>query len=157
MLCELPRLLFYLLAILRNVLRNIYQNFAPRSSVVCSYRWEIGSSKKRPLIGQYKHVQWPSARTRHGLHGIHVHMVYIGVFLAVDLDANKQLIHQGGRFGQGKTLVFHNVAPMARRIADTHQYGFVFSLGASKGLLAPGVPIDGVIGMLQQVGRRFKL
>jgi hypothetical protein len=40
------------------------------------------------------------------------------------------------------------MAPMAGRVTNAHQDQFVFGFGFVKGFFAPGVPVNGVIGVL---------
>ena len=49
-------------------------------------------------------------------------------------------------------LVLHHVAPVAGRIADREKDRLVFRPGPREGLVPPGIPVDGIAGMLQQVG-----
>src|SRR5210317_1811419 len=49
----------------------------------------------------------------------------------------------------------HYVAPVTGRIADRQQDRFARCTGELEGLRAPWVPIDGIVGMLQQVGAGF--
>src|SRR5438874_9378287 len=49
----------------------------------------------------------------------------------------------------------HHVTPMAGGIADRQKDQLVLRLGAGQRLRPPRIPIDGVILMLKQIGRRF--
>jgi hypothetical protein len=44
---------------------------------------------------------------------------------------------------------------MTGRVSDAEKDGFVFGLRASQRLVAPGVPIDWIVSVLQQIGARF--
>lgn len=48
-----------------------------------------------------------------------------------------------------------DMSPMASGIADGEEYGFVFGGGFGKGGVAPWHPVDGVVGVLEQVGGFF--
>src|SRR5690606_11467358 len=52
-------------------------------------------------------------------------------------------------------LVGHHVAPVARRVADREQHRHVPPPRLGERLVAPGVPVDRVVGVLAQVGRRL--
>jgi hypothetical protein len=81
-------------------------------------------------------------------------VVEIGALLPVDLDVDEELVH-GRRDGLVlERLVLHHVAPVARRVADGEEDGFVLRLRLVQGLGAPGVPVDGVVRVLEQVGGR---
>src|SRR5262249_51508072 len=49
-------------------------------------------------------------------------------------------------------FAFHDVAPVAGRVADREQDGFVLGSGAGEGFLAPGGPVDRVVRVLEKVG-----
>ncbi len=44
---------------------------------------------------------------------------------------------------------------MAGRIADGEEYGFVLFFGQFKGLGAPGIPVDRVMGVLKEIWTTF--
>jgi hypothetical protein len=43
------------------------------------------------------------------------------------------------------------MAPVTGGVANAEKDGFVFGAGAGERFLAPGIPIDGVLGVLEQV------
>jgi len=49
------------------------------------------------------------------------------------------------------------MAPVASGIADADQNRFLLPTGFFQGFRLPGVPLDGVVGVLKQVGRTFVL
>src|SRR5690606_3815592 len=65
------------------------------------------------------------------------------------------LVHLGGDRFVLERLALHHVAPMARRVADGEEDGLVLALRALEGLVAPRVPIDGVVRVLPQVRARL--
>ena len=83
----------------------------------------------------------------------HVGSVHVGTLLAVHLDRDEAVVHQlcDGRVLEGFPL--HDVAPVTGRITDRQEDGFVFLARLGKGLLSPRVPVDGVVRVLEQVGR----
>ncbi len=84
-----------------------------------------------------------------------VDLVEVGPFLAVDLDVDEKPVHQlGGRLVLER-LVRHHVAPVAGRVADREQHRLVLAARALEGLVAPGVPVHRVGGVLLQVGGGF--
>ena len=114
---------------------------------------KIGAPEKRFELGGQPDVQRPAARAGAGLHVGHVNAVHVGALLAVEFDRHEILVQLGGDGGVFKTLVRHDVAPVAGGVADGEQDGFVLGAGAGKGGLAPLQPIHGIIGMLAKVGR----
>jgi hypothetical protein len=118
-------------------------------------RWKIGAREKRPLIGRQKHGQRPAPRAAHELDHQLVDVIQIGALFAVDLDGYEFVVHLAGDAGVLERLALHDVAPVTSRIADGQENGLVSGLGFAERLFAPGEPIDGVICVLLQIGRRF--
>src|SRR5690606_10341136 len=75
--------------------------------------------------------------------------------LAVDLDVDEQLVHQRRDLFVFEALMSHHMAPVAGRVADREKDRLVLLARLAQRLFAPGVPIDRVVGMLQQVGARL--
>ena len=113
---------------------------------------EVGAAVERHALGVEEHVQRPAAVAGHRLHRLHVDRVDVGALLAVDLDADEVLVHELRRLGVLERLVLHHVAPVAGRVADREQDRLVLGAGARERLLAPRVPVDGVVLVLEQVG-----
>ena len=115
-------------------------------------RRKIGAAEKRLRLGREEHRQRPSAAPGDHLHRFHIDVVEVGALLAIDLDGDEILVHQARDAFVLERLALHHVAPMARRISDRQQDGFVFRFGARERLLAPRIPIDGIVGVLAQIG-----
>ena len=49
-------------------------------------------------------------------------------------------------------LALHDVAPMARRVADREEDRLVLAACFFESFRAPGIPVHGIVGVLQQVG-----
>ena len=62
------------------------------------------------------------------------------------------LVHDAGDRLVFERLAFHDVAPVAGRIADAEQDRLVLVPGAAERFFAPGVPIDRIVRVLKQVG-----
>ena len=116
---------------------------------------EVRAAVKRLRVGGQKHVQRPAALQAHGVHGIHVNLVHVGPFLAVDFDAHKMRVHHRRHRLVLKRLPLHYVAPVAGRVANAHQNGLLFGLRPAQGLGAPRVPVHRIVGVLLQVGAGF--
>src|SRR5688572_28744442 len=65
------------------------------------------------------------------------------------------LIHVARDFLVLKTLALHDVAPVAARIADREKDQLALTFCLFQGLGPPRVPIDWVVGMLQEVRAGF--
>jgi hypothetical protein len=80
---------------------------------------------------------------------LHVDAVNIGAFFAVNFDVDETLIREGGSFGVFKRLVRHNVAPVTCRVTYAEKNGLVFNSGFCQSLIAPRIPVNGVVGVLE--------
>ena len=49
-------------------------------------------------------------------------------------------------------VLLGHMSPMAGGIADGKEYGLVLRYCTGEGFIAPGIPVDGVMDMLQEVG-----
>ena len=113
---------------------------------------EVGAGEERVTVGRHEHGHRPAALAGHRLRCRHVDAVDVGALLAVDLDADVALVHEPGDARVLERLVRHDVAPVARAVADGEQDRAVLGARALERLVAPRVPVHGVRGMLQQVG-----
>ena len=114
---------------------------------------EVGAGEERHAVGGEEGVQRPAAVPGHGLHGVHVDRVDVRALLAVDLDAHEALVHQRGDLRVLEGLALHHVAPVAGGVADRDEDRLLLVARAAERLLAPRVPVDGVLRVLEQVGR----
>ena len=118
-------------------------------------RWEIGAPEEGLAVRRQEERHGPAALAGEGLHGGHVDAVDVGTLLAVDLDVDEVLVHDVGGLARLEGFVGHDVAPVAGAVAHRKEDGLVLGAGLLEGLIAPGVPVDGVLGVLQQVGAGF--
>ena len=86
---------------------------------------------------------------------VHVDRVEVGPLFAVDLDADEALVHDPCGEGVLEGLVLHHVAPVAGRVPDREQDRPVLVARAGQRLLAPGVPVDRIAGVLLEIRRRL--
>ena len=116
----------------------------------------VGRGKVRPAVeglevGGEEDRHRPAAVPGHRLHGRHVDLVEVGPLLAVDLDVDEVLVHQGGDGRVLEALALHDVAPVAGRVADREEDRLVLGLRPGERLGAPGIPVDRVVRVLEQV------
>ncbi len=116
---------------------------------------DVGAGKEGLALGRHEDGQGPAAAARHDLADAHVDPVHVGPLLAVDLDADEGLVHEPGHLGILEGLVGHDVAPVARGVPDGEEDRLVFRPGTLKGLVGPGVPVHGVVGVLEKIGALF--
>ena len=127
------------------------QQLPERGHAVARPVGEVGAAEEGPTVGGQEDAHGPAALAGQGLHGVHVDGVEVGPLLAVDLDGHEVRVEVGRRGLVLERLALHDVAPVAGRVADGEEDGPVELAGAGQRLLTPGVPVHGVVGVLQQV------
>ena len=116
-------------------------------------RRKVGPAVERTTLGREEERQRPSAAARHHLDGLHVDVVDVGPFLAVDLDGDEIAVQGIGDALRLEGLVLHDVAPVTGRVSDRQEDGFFFGARLLEGFRAPGIPVDGVVLVLEEVRR----
>ena len=89
----------------------------------------------------------PPAAARDELRGCHVDLVDVRAFLAVYLDVHEMGVHDGRDIRIGEHLPFHDVAPVAGRIAHGKEDGLFLPPRAVDRFPAPGIPVHRIVGM----------
>ena len=97
------------------------EDVAPAGHAHARVGREVGAGVERHLLGRQEHVQRPASGSGHRLAGVHVDRVEVGPLLAVELDADEELVHQRRGLGVLERLALHHVTPVARRVADRQQ------------------------------------
>ena len=113
---------------------------------------EVGAAVERVAVRGEPDAEGPAALAGEGLHRFHVDGVQVGPLLPVDLDAHEVLVQERRDALVLEALPLHHVAPVAGGVADAQEDGLVLGLRLLQGLRSPGVPVHGVVGVLQQVG-----
>ena len=121
-------------------------------NVVTVFGREVGPAVERLAVRGQKDGHRPAAPTGQHLHRVHIDVVDVGPLLTVHLDVDEEVVHERSRLRVLERLVRHDVAPVASRIAHAEQNWLVFGFGFGERLLAPRIPIHGIVGMLQQIG-----
>jgi len=114
-------------------------------------RGPVGAGEEGQAVRGEEDAEGPPAAHAHRLGGGHVDGVDVGPLLAVHLDRHVGRVQQGGDAGVLERLAGHDVAPVARRVADAEEHRHVPSPGGREGLLAPRVPVHRVVGVLLEV------
>ncbi len=91
---------------------------------------EIRRSEERSQPGREEQRHRPSAAARHRDERSHVRFVEIGALFAVDLDADEVSVEKLGDVVLLEDLRLHDVAPVARRVADREEDRLVLPFGA---------------------------
>lgn len=84
---------------------------------------------------------------------IHIQIVNIRPLFAIDFDSDVMFIQVIGDFLVLKALSCHLVAPVACSVADRKENRLLLLHSPFECLISPRIPIDRLMGMLQQIGR----
>ena len=122
---------------------------------VPGFGWEVGAAVERPSVVVQEDGHRPAAAPRQCLHRVHVDGVDVGSLLAVDLDVDEALVHDPGRVDVLEGLVCHHMAPVTGGVPDRQEHRDIAPDGLGERLVAPRPPVDGVVGVLAQVGAGF--
>ena len=142
-------------AIVRPRLRDPAQDFHETRLSVAIFRRKIGAADKWLEPGRQPDVERPAAAAGRGLDEGHVNAIDIRTFLPVDFNIHEPRVHEGRDFFVLERLALHHVAPMAGGITDREKNRLLLPACFGKGFLAPGIPINRVVGVLEKVGRFF--
>src|SRR5882672_2433474 len=134
---------------LLNLLQETQEAGPPLSLV----RREISAAKEGFELRGEEHVQGPASLAGGRLHERHVDLVHVRPFLPVNFDADKMLVQEFGQLLFLERLAFHDMAPVAGRVTDAEKNRLVLLPRLFECFRAPGVPIDRIELVLQQVGR----
>ncbi len=113
----------------------------------------VGAAVERLALRREEDRERPAAGSGQADDGLHVDRVEVGPFLSIDLDVDEVRVHQGGDPAVLEQLVGHDVAPVTGGVADAEEDRLVFPSGAGQRVFTPRVPIDGVVGVLEEIGR----
>ena len=108
-----------------------------------------------PPVGGAEDRHRPAPRAGQRLGGRHVDRVEVGPLLTVHLDRDEPPGQIGRRRRVLEALVRHHVAPVARGVPDGDEDGLVLVAGQVQGLVPPGEPLDGVVGVLAEIRARL--
>ena len=109
---------------------------------------KIGRSLRRQ-----KDAHRPAAVTVRGNDVGHVELVDVRSAFAIHLDRDEAVVERLGDGGVAERLTLHDVAPVARRVADGQEDRSAEVASTREGSLAPRVPVDWVLGMHPEVWR----
>ena len=112
----------------------------------------VRAGHEGPSVGHEEDRHRPATVAAHQLGRRHVERVDVGTFFAVHLDRDEVLVQERGDGGVLEGLVGHDVTPVTRGVADREEDGTVESCGLVQRRLVPRPPVDGVVGVLAQVG-----
>ena len=144
--------------ILRRLLigiRDPVQDLDEAGSAVARLGRKVGAAPKGLAVGGEEHGKRPTALFRHERQRGLIDGVQIGALLAVHLDAHEEFVHDPRDLFVLEGFVRHDVAPVAGGIADRKQDRLFLALGLGEGLRTPGMPVNRIVLVLQEVGAGF--
>ena len=126
---------------------------ADRRATVAVTRRQIGRAAER-LAGrcQPDRHRPAAAPLQEQLHGAHVDGVEVGPHLAIDLDDDVVLVQIPRDLLVVERLLLHHVAPVTGGIADREQDRTSQRTCQLERRVAPGMPVERVVGVLTQIG-----
>ncbi len=107
--------------------------------------------QKRLLFRGCKDGKRPATLPCKGLANTHIGMVHLREFFPVHLYGYEVFIEIRGHLFVFKTLPFHHVAPVTRGISYGDEKGSIQGMGSAKGLTAPRIPVNRVLGVLSKI------
>ena len=134
-------------------LGDALQDFGEAGLPVAILRRKIGAAEERLQVGREPDAHRPAAAAGRRLHEGHVDAVDVGPLFAVDFDVDEMLVHHRGDGRDLEFFALHHVAPMAGGIADREKDRLVLLARFRERFLAPRIPVDGVVRVLEKVGR----
>ncbi len=147
--------LFHALPILPPGASQILENRSKSRTAIAIVRREIGAAKEWPPFRREKYRHRPSASAGRSLHEKHIDSIDVRPLLAVHFHRDEIFIQNLGDFLIFERLALHDVAPVAGGVSDGKKDGFVFARRFGEGLVAPRVPIHGIVRVLQKIGALF--
>ena len=132
---------------------NRRQHLAEGRAAPARLRWPIRPAKERRAVGGQEHGERPAPLFAQRMQRGHIMMIDVGAFLAIDLHIDETRVHLSRGLLVLEKFVRHHMAPMARGIADRDEDGAIPRARFVESRFSPGAPVNGIFGVLKQVGR----
>ncbi len=132
--------------------RDMTQQIGKAGPAIARRGREVSASPKRLPLRCTEHGEGPSTLLAKQRQRGHVDGVDVGTFFSVDFYVDEQLVHDRRGRRVFEAFMGHDMAPMAGGVANRQQDRPVQFLGALQRLAAPWIPLDRIVGMLEQVG-----
>ena len=129
---------------------------AKARSTLSVARGKVGPCEERLPVGSEEDAHRPAAVLRQHLHGLHVDGVDVGPLLPVDLHRDETLVEDPGDVGRLERFLLHHVAPVTGGVTDAEEHWPIEAARFGERLVAPWAPVDGIVRVLQEVGRGFQ-
>jgi len=82
----------------------------------------------------------------------HINIINVWPFFAINFDIHEVLIHVLCDFRILENQPLHHVAPVAAAVSDRQKNDFIFLLCFFECFRTPGIPVNRVVLMQQQIG-----
>ena len=135
--------------------RHRLQEARKARQAVAVDRGEVGPAIEGLAVGREKDGHRPTAAPGEHLDGSHVDVVDVRALLTIHFHVHEQIVHEPRGALVLERLPLHHVTPVAGGISDREQDGSVLGARARESFLAPRIPIDGVVGVLEEVWARL--
>ena len=112
---------------------------------------KVGAAEEGRQVGGQEDAHRPAAAAGHRLDRGHVHVIEVGALFAIDLDRNELAVEERRGRLVLEGLPLHDVAPVARRVADREKDRSIVLARCRQRLGTPRVPVDRVVRVLQEV------
>jgi hypothetical protein len=119
---------------------------------VLRLRRKVGAAEEHVALGSQEGCERPTALAGERLDRALVARVHVGPLVPVHLDADEVLVEVTGDAGIVVGLAVHDVAPVAPHGPDVEQHRAILVAGRREGFVAPGVPVDRLMGGGPQIG-----
>ena len=104
-----------------------------------------------------KAIQRPAPGAREQLASLHIDRIHIGPLLTIHFDIDEMFVHISRNCFIFKRFAFHHMTPMTGAVANADQYRFLFRTSSLECLWFPGIPVHGIVSVLEKVGRGLVL
>src|SRR5690242_4987406 len=112
---------------------------------------EVRSTEKGLAVRQQKAGKRPASLAGNGADGGLIARIDVGALVAINLHGDKMLVDDFGNFDVFVAFAVNDVTPVAPHRADVEEDGFVFRFGALEGVIAPFMPVNGLMRCGAQV------
>ena len=131
--------------------RDLLEHLGETGTTPARARRIVGAAVKRLERRRQPDAHRPAAGAGRRLHERHVDAIDVRPFFPVDLDRHEIPVELFGNRRALERFVLHDVAPVARRVPDRKKDRLVFVARLRERGVAPGIPVDGILGVLEQV------
>ena len=116
---------------------------------------KVSAAVEGPKVRRQENAHRPAALPADDLNRGHIKLIDVRAFFAIHLDADEEAVHHFGNRIIFEAFPLHHMTPIAGAISHAEKNWNIPLSRQRKSFLAPRMPVDGVVLVLQEVGRRF--